>query len=361
MVFSRSLRILFVSHLTLTMFALAQQQAPPVQPSAAPPPTQGVRLDVVVDAKAGQPFTGLQQQDFTILDNKSTRPITSFKVLTPDEKPVEVFLIIDAVNVSYQAVTNIRLNAEAFLKENGGKLAHPTTLSVLTATGLQTMNPFTTNGIALSDDLEHRQTGGVNLHEIANSSQGGEFDRLNICMTALQQLIASASALPGRKIILWISPGWPLIDHLAVELPSKKMEQIFGEVVDLSTKLRESETALYAINPAGVSESLGQDGYYKAFLKGPAKPGDANFAYLGLQVFSVHSGGLTFVGNSDVAGMLRQSLLDADSWYEITFDPLPADKPNEYHHIEVRVDRPGLTARGPDSYYSNIKSGTPAN
>ena len=59
------------------------------------------------------------------------------------------------------------------------------------------------------------------------------------------------------------------------------------------------------------------------------------------------------VGSSDVAGSIEKSLVDAQSWYEIAFDPLPADKPNEYHHIEIKVDQSGLIARTRTGYYSN--------
>ena len=51
--------------------------------------------------------------------------------------------------------------------------------------------------------------------------------------------------------------------------------------------------------------------------------------------------------------MIQKCLADANSWYEIAFDPPPPDKPNEYHHIEVRLDQPGLVARTRTGYYSN--------
>jgi hypothetical protein len=92
---------------------------------------------------------------------------------------------------------------------------------------------------------------------------------------------------------------------------------------------------------------------YENFLKGLAKPGDAQPGNLGLQVLAVQSGGLVFVGNSDVAAMIQKCLGDANSWYEISFDPPPAGKPSEYHHIEVRLDQPGLIVRTRTGYYSN--------
>jgi hypothetical protein len=76
-------------------------------------------------------------------------------------------------------------------------------------------------------------------------------------------------------------------------------------------------------------------------------------------VFATQSGGLVFEGNSDVAGLIQKSLADAQSWYQIDFDPLPADKPNEYHHIEIKVDQPGLVARSRDGYYANPLAAVP--
>jgi hypothetical protein len=43
---------------------------------------RSIHLNVVVTTKSGQPVTGLQQRDFTIFDNNSTRSITSFAAIT---------------------------------------------------------------------------------------------------------------------------------------------------------------------------------------------------------------------------------------------------------------------------------------
>jgi hypothetical protein len=70
-------------------------------------------------------------------------------------------------------------------------------------------------------------------------------------------------------------------------------------------------------------------------------------------VLATQSGGLAIEGDSDVTGNIKRCLNDVQSWYEITFDPLPADKPNEYHHIEIKLDKPGLIARTRTGYYAN--------
>jgi VWFA-related protein len=90
----------------------------------------------------------------------------------------------------------------------------------------------------------------------------------------------------------------------------------------------------------------------RGFVKGISKPSQTDIGDLGLQVLAIQSGGLVFQTNSDIAGLLKKCLADAESWYRISFDPAVAEHPNEYHHVEVRLDKPGLTVRTRDGYYA---------
>jgi VWFA-related protein len=325
------------------------------QPAAAPS-THAMHIHVIAETKSGQPVTNLTQQDFTVLDNKSQRPITSFNIVTPADEPVEVIVLLDAVNMSYQGVAYARDGVLRFLKMNEGQLANPTSIAVLTDQGAPVDTGFVKDGNALSDTLQHKEIG---LRTITRNSEWSGPDRLTLCINALHQLITAAGALPGRKIVLWVSPGWPLVSGPHVYLDTKQQQQIFNEVVQLSTQLRENHVTLYNLNPAGVSESLQQANYYEAFEKGIAKPSQAQLGNLAIQVLAAQSGGLVIEGNSDVNAMIQRSLLDAKSWYEIGFDPLPADKQNEYHHIEIKVGRPGVVGRTRDGYYANPVAITP--
>jgi VWFA-related protein len=338
-----------LSALSLAAFAQAPQPGP-LQPSSAPRATS-IKFDVVVQTKGGQPVATLQQQDFTVLDNKSPRPITSFRAVTPTDEPVEVILYLDAVNTPYELLAQIRNGADKFLKEKEGVLAHPTTVAVLTDDGPQMGNRFSSNGMELSDDLERRQIG---LRKITRSTDWSDIDRFEIGIKAIHQLIAFAANLPGRKIVVFISPGFPLLSGPTAQITAKQHHDIFGDAIFLSTQLRQNNISFYDINPIGVAEPMYTANYYQTFLKGLAKPDDAQFASLSPQVLSVQSGGLTLVSSNDLAGMIETCLRDADSWYRISFDPLPSEKPNEYHHVEVRVDRPGVIVRTRDGYYANV-------
>jgi hypothetical protein len=87
-------------------------------------------------------------------------------------------------------------------------------------------------------------------------------------------------------------------------------------------------------------------------VKGISKPGQANYPDLALQVLSVQSGGLALEGNSDIEGLLKKCVEDMTAWYEITFDAPVPERPNEYHHVQIKLDKPGLKARTRDGYYA---------
>ena len=328
------------------MGTASAQTAPTIDRSAS----RSISLDVVVQDKSGHAVDGLQQQDFTLLDNRATQPITSFKALNPSQEKVEVILLLDAVNASFQTVAYAKDETQKFLRTNDGLLAHPTTIALLTDKGTQILQNFTTDGNALSQSLDSQEIG---LRQITRSTGFyGAQQRVQICLTALRQLTESAAALPGRKIVLFISPGWPLLSGVRIDLDAKQQQQIYGDVVAFSTQLRQANVTLYSVNPFGPSESEFQANYYRGFVKGISKPSQTDIGDLGLQVLAIQSGGLVFQTNSDIAGLLKKCLADAESWYRISFDPAVAEHPNEYHHVEVRLDKPGLTVRTRDGYYA---------
>src|SRR5271170_6988503 len=87
------------------------------QQSASPPPAPNrhIVLDVVVTDKSGTPIPGLQQQDFTLLDNKQPQKILSFEAVqrgdavqgaaAQPDPPVEVILLVDEVNTTFTNVS----------------------------------------------------------------------------------------------------------------------------------------------------------------------------------------------------------------------------------------------------------------
>lgn len=327
---------------------------PGQQSSTTVPPPGKIYLDVVVAPKTGEPVGGLQQQDFTLLDNKVPRPLASFQAFTASDAPVEVLLVIDAVNIGYNRVAFVRDEIDKFLRADGGRLPFPTALAVSTDTGTQLQNQLTRDGNALSADLDHYT---VALRDL-NRSAGfwGATERYQYSLQALQELATHEASRPGRKLILWISPGWPILSGPEVLLDSKDQQQIFANIVSFSNLLQQGRITLYSVDPLGLNDFGNRTFFWQAFTKGISKPSQTDMGDLALEVLATQSGGLALNINNNVTALLQQCLADTTAYYELSFDPALGDQPNEYHHLEVKVDKPGVTARTRQGYYASSTS-----
>lgn len=341
--------LLFPLALFLACAASAQQSSQPTRAAE-----NSIRLNVVVAHKSDPPVTGLQQQDFTILDNNVPRTITSFKAVDGRQIPIQVIILIDAVNAPYQAVSYERAQIDKFLRAEGGDLTHPTQLMVLTDTGLQMVHDFSTDGNALSASLDQYTVG---LRSIVRSNGFyGAAERFQVSLEGLHELMQREATRPGRKIVLCLSPGWPLLSGPDVELSDSERQQFFADVVDFSTAFGRDNVTLYSIDAWGANEPLGREVYWQSFAKGVSKPSQVNAGDLALQVLTTQSGGLALNSN-DVTAEIQHALADTRAYYEISFVPSTDDRPGEYHHLEVRVAKRGLKARTRQSYYSGSNVG----
>jgi VWFA-related protein len=311
-----------------------------------------IRLDVVVAHKNGPPVAGLEQSDFTIIDNKHTQPITSFRVVSGRESRAKVIVVLDAVNIDYERVAFAREEIEKYLRAEGGQLTHPTAFALLTDSGMQLQEQYSTDGNSIAAAVEANITG---LREIRRSSQYGGFERYNISIEGLRQLVQREVSTPERKIVLFVSPGWPLLSGPAVEnsLDTKQQKQLFETLVNLITQMQRANITLYSANPLGQSESESRASYYESFLKGVNDSKRMEPGNLALQVLAVQSGGRAIDFNNDVASVLRQSVADTQNYYEISFEPAPPDPKNYYHRVEVKIAKPDLTARARMGYYGD--------
>jgi VWFA-related protein len=347
---------MFASHLPwicifcLSLPAFARHETVPVTPAIV---DNRVTLDVVVHDKSGKPVAGLQQQNFTILDNKQPQKILSFQAVSqaaPADAAVEIVLVIDEVNTAYSRVAYERQQIDKLLKQDGGSLAWPVSIALFTDAGLQSPGPPSRDGNALVAYLDKNQNG----LRVSNRSQGewGAVDRAQLSLNALGQLAEYEANRPGRKIVIWISPGWALLSNPNIQLTSKDQQGIFNSIVATSTELWLSRIALYSVDPLGTSDAGGFRTFaYEGYLKGVTKPSQVQFGNLALGVLAVHSGGRVLNSSNDVAGEIEACFRDANAYYVLSYDSTPPDGPNEYHAIEVKVDQPQLKAQTRSGFY----------
>jgi VWFA-related protein len=167
--------------------------------------------------------------------------------------------------------------------------------------------------------------------------------------------IAENEALkPGRKLLIWVGPGWPMLDANNYMFSDKDQRRYFDAIVELSTKLREARMAVYSVSAtsAGLGAVPDRRFLYQDFLKGVQSPRQADTGNLALKVLVTQSGGRILGPDNDLAGQIDSCVADANAFYTLSFDPPRADHANEYHDLKVQVGKPGLTARTNTGYYN---------
>jgi len=267
-------------------------------------------------------------------------------------------VVIDAVNAKPETIAYERNQIDKLLSASPARLPHPTTYAVFTNTGIRIHPDFTTDGAALSASLKDSV---VSLRR-ASTKDNFEYstDRLQLSLKALENVATYEIPRPGRKLVLWISPGWPVLSKPGevMQFTSLQLQQMFARMVTLSTQIRQARMTLYSIDPLATRGVDVRDFSYQAYLKGVTKVKDVQPGNLGLQVFAVHSGGLALTTGNDLAELLQKCLADTQTYYEISFETPAASQADEYHRLEIRLAKPGLKARTRENYYAQLSTAT---
>jgi VWFA-related protein len=339
--------------------AAAQQSNPSLAPrpaneTSAPAVEDSMRLDVVVTDKSGKNVPGLGVGDFQLFDNGRPMQISSFKAFggsaSTDPPPESVIIIFDTVNMPFESVSYTREQVGAFLRQNGGHLAYPVSLAFLTNTGMQVQSSGVTDGNELAKHLD--DTAG-SLRTIGNAAGSwGAIERFDFCVKMMGTLVESLKDQPGRKLVIWAGPGWPLLSDPGINFSMKGQKQFFDSVVALNTMLREEQIEL-----SSVAQGMPGEGtyLYESYLKGVKKMTQAMPPNLALKVIATQSGGRVIPPTNDVAAAIESVVQDAGTFYEVTFEPPKPDGPNEYHELKLKVNQPGLTAHTNTGYYGQVQ------
>jgi VWFA-related protein len=154
-------------------------------------------------------------------------------------------------------------------------------------------------------------------------------------------------------MVIWIGPGWPVPSGPHVELNSQSQQVLFNSIVMLSTGLRQGHVTLYSVDPLGMADAGGfQTVRYRDYIKGVTAANHTQAGNLALQVVAYQSGGRVLNSSNDIAGEIASCTTDANAFYVLSFDSAPPDGPIQYHGLEVKLDKPGLTARTRTGYYA---------
>ena len=358
-----------------------------LRPPPKPAGTEGrIRLDVVVTGKQGGPVSGLLLNDFAVLDDKTAQSILSFRavdgtVQTADTQ-VQVILLLDLVNSSFEQASYAQQQIAKFLRQNGGRLRYPTSIAVFSGEGLRIQPRPSTDGNSMAEELIRTTAASRTIGP--GSSGSGEIGRFQSSVRTLALIAENEGKQPGRKILIWTGPGWPMLAGPQYSPSPQDRKRYFDAIVDISTRLREARTALYGISSTSLAQGgasvgmptadaltissaetapqptrsgLGISGAldpssYKEFVRAVKSPQHADAGNLALQVFAVQSGGRVLEPSNDLASQIANCLEDLSAFYTISFNPAQAKNADEYHDLKVQITRPGLTARANTGFYN---------
>jgi VWFA-related protein len=331
-----------------------QLQERPAPVTANPAVREGkISLDVVVNDAGGKPVTGLQPWDFAILDNDKPTKILSFRSfdgeLVKPEPPVEVILLVDELNPVPQQVALTRKGLSDFLRQNDGHLTQPTSIMLLSDEGLRVQPRSTLDGLSLASMVN-----SLPGHVSSTSSMGAEgaIERFQRSVRALEGIAENDANSPRRRLLIWIGPGWPMLESVRFSSSGQDQRRFFDTIVELTNKLREARIVVSSVAPIDPTGASTTGVRYRAYLRGVGSVNQAEPGDLALKVIAAHTGGRVLGPDNDLVGQINQSVSDASAFYQLSFDPPATEKRDEYHALKVVVKQADASVRTSAGYYS---------
>jgi VWFA-related protein len=329
----------------------------PSAPQRATDPVVGKGLfsiDMVLADSAGNPVLDLAPRDFTLLDNGQPATIRSLhNSLEASEPRPELIFVLDAINLSPQRLTQTESAIVYFLRRNSGRQEDACFLYRLTRDGLFSSSKATQDGNLLAKEVEQHKSprtvwrSGRNdrpdlLRAWESTSQPNQ-----LSLRALGSIAIDQREIAGRKVVMWIGPGWPVNGG----------DIGFDDATEVSTRLREARITLDNVNVWPNPDQSLNDRAYLA----PRSQKDMQPAKMALQVIATHTGGLVLdsPGDLDRDGLdraIERCVEEERSFYTLTFNPPHTYQMDEYHDLGVElragVAGPALTVRAPTGYYN---------
>lgn len=336
-----------------------------------------VILNVLVVDASDRPVSGLQQDEFTVSDNGYPQKLASFQAVNgaAGVAPVHTILLLDTVNSTNRDLEYEMKQVKRYLASHQGALPSPTSLAILGASGMA-VGPSSSDGTTLAAETKVLFKGiqPYACHETFDNSMspfpvsghgdknvGFSIERMNdaACLNEKFQLslrqfrdfvVAQENTL-GRVILIWIGPGWPHLsgpEFLRDTVQTK--QKFFDNFVELSRILREAQVTVDAISSPAISREPEASPIERSASQGVRSEEFATARSLALQSIATQSGGRVLEGRN-IADSIAICAAEARMYYALSFDSLPASKPDEYHSLQVKVSRPGLRVLTTTSYY----------
>jgi VWFA-related protein len=193
----RILRLLAVISLLLAVTTIAQSASD----SELNVPPGHLRIPVLVTDKQGKPVSGLHADDFKVLDNGKPAPIVAFVALSTSPSASAYFTVfyLDDRRLTMEQMNTAQQDVIAALPaalDSNGYVA------IVAGTG-------SANSGFSRDPNQLRQT-LASIHVTALAAQGASAHNFDLIGTyaSLAEYASRMSKLPGRRLLVLLSPGF---------------------------------------------------------------------------------------------------------------------------------------------------------
>ena len=416
--------IALLSGLVLASMGLAQEAAPPgAERQLEAGDDEGVffesvdvnlvNVQVWVTDKKGDPITGLGVDDFELYENKKRVEISNFFAvegrkpvvetvattldveqplpdqleLLPERERLHLVVYIDNFNIRPFNRNRVFQRLREFLTQ---KLERGDRVMLVTYDRtLKYRHPFTSNpdlvasalfdlekltGHAVHYDSEHRDI----MREIEEADSLGEvgyrvvqfaesrFNDMSFTIDAMRELVDSLAGIEGRKALLYVSDGLPMVpaEDLFHALQHKYNDSgmlarmrdfdLTRRFMRLTDAANTNEVTFHTIDAAGLRVAF-------SGTAEQARYGDTPGLWQVVESRKVHNlqspllflanrtGGTAIYNTNDVGDGLTRVATDFGTYYSLGYLP-SHNGDGRFHTIEVKVKRKGLRVRHRHGY-----------
>lgn len=359
--------------------------------------TRLVEVTVVVQDADRNAVAGLTRTDFKLYDDGKEQQIALFSEqtdtnragaplpgLTTNTSPAGLFsnhvdpqrtgsvtvILLDRVNSRMEDQTSARSQVIKFLSQI--RPEDHVALYVLERDSVRVVHDFTSDTSALLRALSRYRARG-NDPDAAESigPETGDpdtvaflqesFHRLDAAIVqnrvesttlALEAIAHHLAAVRGRKNLIWLSSGFPVIgqdDHGGPLTFSQQINRAVRVVND-------ANIAIYPIDDRGLFEVYATPAATATRLtsKGPVVPPSALSATGrtrdSMDILAQDTGGRAFYNRNDIDTAIRSAIDDSTVTYVLGYYPTQDKWDGKFREIKVKVSRPGVQVRHRKGY-----------
>ena len=378
--------------------------------------TRLVIVDVVATDNHGHQVTDLTRDDFTVLERGKTQAISIFNyeqplssaqnASAPPPLPLHVytnspeyrrspgpptFLLLDGLNT---APGDQVASREQLLGYVATQIKPDQPVAVLSLTDrLYVLQDFTSDPAMLRAALlkftakkSHQMARGEprtvtsleaqqmtpQMLEAINRFNQGNFvesvrDRVKITLAAMRTIARIAAGFPGRKILLWISAGFPLTFLPGQDATSGPPENFSDDIREATAKLSDAQVAVYPVDARGLVGQEDTRGITNDLVDTVQQSGapdggqvppshrleNVSMSNLAMESIAADTGGLAITNHNDLGRAVAMTLADGSSYYTLGFYPADPELDGKFRRIDVKVARKGLKLRYRRGYFAS--------